>query len=271
MPKNEWPFTIKLIPRELLFADPRYQRPPQELFVEKLIANFDPTLVGTLDVSEREDGKYALLDGLQRHSALAKMHYESVWCAIYKDMTIADEASFFYRRNRNRRSVHPYYQFRARVLMGETTAIGVEKVVKEQEFALHINAKPDHHISAIRAAEDVYGYSSLTRAECLTPTLRTIRSAMFGRKGAKDGNMIRGLGRFFQAYADDEINFDHLYDMLAEVGPMGVIGRVKERTVGTGGGGKGSSLMFAREIATLYNRGINRKLPLRAISGSGRK
>ena len=272
MSKQEWTFRIELVPIQKLFADPKYQRPPQTLFVTKLVETFDPTLVGTLDVSARADGRYALLDGLQRHSALTKLNYEDVWCAIYDGMSISDEASFFYRRNRDRRSVHPYYQFRARVLMGEDLAKGVDRAVRAQEFKLHVNANPDDHISAIRAAEDAYTYSSLTRPESLTPALRAIRASMYGRKGAKDGNLIRGLGRFFQSFSDDEIDYDHLYDVLAEVGPMVLIGRVADRSTYKGaGGGKGSSLSFAREIAELYNKGFNRKLPLRQISGSPRK
>lgn len=267
---NEWPFKIELIARGSLFADLSYQRPVNPAFVEKLVETFDPTLVGTLDVSKRSDGTYAILDGLQRYEAISKMHYTHIWCAVYSDMEIKDEASFFYRRNRDRRSVHPYYQFRARVLMGERLATGVAEVVAAQGFILHINANPDNHISAIRASEDAYTYSSLTRAECLTPTLRTIKEAMFGRKGAKDGNLIRGLGRFYQSFADDELDHQHLYEVLAEIGPLNLVGRVRER-VSHAGGGKGSSLGFAREIAELYNKGFHRKLPIRQISGTPRK
>lgn len=268
---NAWPFVIELLATETLFADKRYQRPPQDSFVEKLISTFDPTLVGTLDVSARDDHRYALLDGLQRHSAIVKMGYSHIWCAVYAGMSVEDEARFFYRRNRDRRSVHPFYQFRARILMRDEVAVAVDKIVRKEGFKLHINARPDDHLTAIRAVEDVYGYRSLDRHESLTPALRTIRESLLGRKGATDGNLIRGLGRFFQAYPDDELDHQWLFEALAEMGPLQLLGRVKDRTTGQGGG-KGSSLLFAREIAELYNKGRKgQRLSLRAISGSPKK
>lgn len=266
---NEWPFRIDLLPRTALFADDRYQRPPNQVFVQKLVEEFDPTLVATLDVSVRSDGRYAILDGLQRHSAMEKMQMEYVWCAVYEGMDVAAEANFFYRRNKNRRTVHPYYQFRAMLVMGDADARQIDKIVKREKFKLNINAGPENHISAVRAVESAYGYSSLARKESLTPTLRVIRKSMLGRKGAKDGEMIRGLARFLQPFYDQEIDWQHLEDLLADVGPMNLLGRVKDKASGTGHGKSGGYVM-AREILTLYNRGVARghKLPERMLERS---
>ena len=264
--ENEWPFTVQLIPRKKLFADGTYQRPPQQAFIDRLVRNFDPTVVGTLDVSARPHGQFAILDGQQRNEVLGKVAYVHVWCAVYENMKVADEARFFYKRNKDRKSMHPYYQFNARVQFRDNKAVAILRIVTAEDFKLHINAKPDDHISAIKAVEDAYGYSSPNRRESLSPALRTIRMAMFGRISAKDGEMIRGLARFFQPFADEEIDMLHLRDVLDRAGgPANIIGMAKDKKAGSRHG-HSAGYEIAHVIATRYNHGFKgQKLVLRRI------
>jgi hypothetical protein len=256
---------VALIPLRYLFADGSYQRPPQDAFVRGLVRDFDPSLVATLDVSRRQDtGLFAILDGLQRYEAMKSKGYESAWCAVYEEMDLAAEASFFYRRNRFRKAVHPYYQFNARVLMGETTANAIQTIVTRAGYVLHINAKPVDNISAIRAAEDAYKYGSEHRKESLTPTLRTLRRAVHGQKGAKDGELIRGLARLYQSLGDDEINEAHLDRTLRDLTPAELLNKAGERA--RRGGSRG--FYVARLLHATYNDTfIGKKLPMRVQGG----
>jgi hypothetical protein len=269
--ENPWPFTVELLPRKKLFSDSRYQRPPQEAFINRLVGKFDPTLVGTLDVSAREDGYYALLDGLQRNEVVGHFSYDYIWCAVYEGMSLADEAEFFFRRNKDRKGVHPFYQFQARVVMGERIARKIDRIVRAEDFWLHINAKPDDHISAIRAVEDAFSYSSPARKESLSPALRVIRMSIFGRQGAKDGEMIRGLARFFQPFEDEQIDLIRLRDILESTGPKNLVERAKEKQRNSGRRGSTTGYEVARELATIYNRGLQRgpKLSLRMLQPGG--
>jgi hypothetical protein len=268
--ENTWPFEVRLLPTAQLLADPSYQRPPQQSFIAKLVGSFDETLVATLDVSDREDGSYAVLDGLQRLETLKKIGRPNVWCAVYDGMTVADEARFFYRRNRDRRSVHPFYQFRARVLMGEDRAQKIDRIVRGEGFRLNTSAAPDENITAVKATEDAYSYSSLARPESLSVTLHTIRASIFGRKGAKDGELIRGLGRFFQPFYDDELDFPHITEILQEVGPLNLIGRAKDKASGSRHG-KSAGYEVARELLAIYNQERKTgKLSARMLTLSGR-
>lgn len=80
--------------------------------------------------------------------------------------------------------------------------------------------------------------------------------------------MIRGLGWFWQAYHDDEIEHQALFDELAAVGPMFIIG--KARDIATSPGrlrGTSISREIAKEIVHIYNRPRKvSKLAVRMVS-----
>lgn len=251
--RNEWPFAVELLTLKDLMVDLKYQRPPQETFVAKLIAEFDESLVGILDVSERKNGNHAILDGAQRYQALLK-HKSTVWCTVYRNMTIADEAMFFYNKNRNRRSVHPYYQIRALIVTGDKQSINIDRIVRAEGYKLDTSGAPDTHLSAIRAVEDAYKMSSLARKESLSPALRVMRACFFGRKAGKEGEIIRGLAKFFQPFEDNQIDLEWLIDQLAGQNPQTLLGRAYDRAA-TARPWRTRAHWMAKDIVDIYNRG----------------
>jgi Family of unknown function (DUF6551) len=261
----EWPFRVELLPLDRLMVDLRYQRPPQEVFVARLIEQFDETLVGVLDISARKNGADAILDGAQRYQALMK-HKTTAWCAIYENMSLADEALFFYNKNKNRRSVHPYYQFRALLVTGDKAMEDIDRIVKSENYKLGIGAREDHVITAIRATEDAYKMSSLARPESLSPALRVMRAAFFGRKGGKEGEIIRGFGKFFQNFEDDMIDLPWLVDKMAGQNPLTLLGRADDKASTTR---FNRAYWFAKDVVDIYNRGkrAGHRLSPRMITG----
>lgn len=251
--ESEWPFTVELHPLEEIFADERYQRPPQEAFVEKLVNAWDDTLVGVIDVSQRHDGKLAVLDGLQRLTGMAKVGKKAAWCAVYENMSIRDEALFFYRKNKDRRSVHPFYSFRARIVAGDQKAAAINRIVLENGYKLDVGAR-DNVITAIAAVEEVYGWESAARTESLSTTLRTIRAAFDVRHGSKEGDMIRGLGRLFQPFSDEEIDFELLYDIMGDLGPRVIVGKARDYIQMNPGARMSVGDVVARDVLRIYNR-----------------
>jgi len=252
----EWPFSVELLPLKDLVVDQRYQRPPQTTFVEKLIREFDQTLVGILDVAHRGNGSHAILDGAQRYQALLKFK-QTAWCAVYKGMNLAEEAMFFYNKNRNRRSVHPYYQFRALMVTGDKQSLAISKIVENAGYKLGTAARQDDIITAIRASEDAYGMSSLFRDESLSPSLRVMRAAFYGRKAGKEGEIIRGLGKFFQNFEDNAIDYQWLIEGLAGQSPQTLLGRADDKAA-TARPFQSRAYWMARDIVDIYNRGLTK-------------
>ena len=121
---GRWPFTVKTVPIEAMFADFEYQRPVQEVFVRDMVLRFDERLVGVLNVSLRPDGTYALIDGLQRMTAMSRLGKTAAYACIHERLSQQQEAALFYHHNRDRKPVHPYYDFRARLVAGDPCGRG---------------------------------------------------------------------------------------------------------------------------------------------------
>ena len=264
---TEWPYRMELMEVERLFLDPGYQRPPQLGFIARLLQSFDESLVSTLDVASRSDGRGAVMDGVQRLEMIRKVGKSTVWCAVYDGLTVADEARFFYRRNRDRKNVHPYYQFNAKLLMNDPAALAIAEIVRHQGFKLGIAANADDSLTAIRSIEDAYSFSSVARDESLSPTLHLIKRSIYGRKNAKDAAIISGFARFFQPFYDEEIDFDQLVNMVAETGPALLIGRAKDKVTGRANR-EAFAGALAREMIEAYNRRVAgpRRLSARLIT-----
>lgn len=253
----EWPFEVGLVYVRDLLVDDTYQRPPHHRFISEMAANFDPTLVGTIDVNARKGGVFAVLDGQQRLGAMTQVGKTACYCSIYTGMSIQDEAGFFFRKNRDRKSMKVYYAFRARTIAGDAEAIAIRDTVEAQGFTLGESSNERDVIGAIRAIEIAYSYSSPHRDESLTPALVTIHKSVFGRKGSLDAWLIQGLGRFWQNYADSEVDQKIVQETLSELGPTNFLGRVREKQVTSSTGGvRGVSQPWvaARVLVDEYNR-----------------
>ena len=263
---REWPFTVKLVPLEKVFShwveDGGYQRPVEENFVRDLTLRFDERLVGTIDVSERGDGRYAVIDGQQRSEAMKRVGKTSCYCSVYEGLTVPQEATLFFHKNRDRRQVNPYYEFMARVAAEDPEAIDILRIVDKEGFELHTSGGAgkiegrDRNITAIRAVEEVYRYDSEVRQECLTPTLSVIFRNWFGRKDSLNTSLIRGLGRCFRVWADAEIQWQHWEEQLEALGPSLVLGMGDDQRQSRSGQGKGIGVSLA--LVEIHNRGLPR-------------
>ncbi len=92
---------------------------------------------------------------------------------------------------------------------------------------------------------------SFVRPEGALPrTLETIRAAIYERDGSLEGTVIRGIGRFWRAYGDDEVDFRHLVSVLEATGPKKLLGYAQDR-VTTSRNPK--AYLVADEIVRLYN------------------
>lgn len=225
----DWPFTIELIPVEKLFADDDYQRPIDEVWVRSMLIGFDERLVGSLDVSTRKNGRYAIMDGRQRFTTLAQIGKKTCYCAVYTGMTVGDEANFFFRKNSATKKMHTYYEFRARLLSGDATSKMIDEIVVNAGYTL--GASPDvDTISAIRAVESIYDFPTTTSSfgNALAPALATMRKCWYGRASGLDGTLMRGLGRFYSLYGAEELQMRHFEEQLTALGPVLVLGRARD-------------------------------------------
>jgi hypothetical protein len=267
---KEWPFTVKLIPLEKVFShyveDGGYQRPVQENFVRDLVLKFDERLVGTIDVSERKGEGFAVIDGQQRSEAMRRVGKENCYASVYEGLSLADEATLFFHKNRDRKAVHPYYEFMARVAAADPVAVDIKRIVEGEGFELAIGAGAglpqyagtrDRNLTAIRAVEEVYAYETEVRQDCLTPTLSVIFRNWFGRRDSLSVHIIRGLGRVFRMWGDGEIQWQSWEEQLGGLGPTLVLGMADDLHV-QGSRSKSRSIGVSLALVEIHNRGLAR-------------
>lgn len=253
---TEWPFEVKLVELASLVVDDRYQRPVQERFVATMAEEFDETLVGCIDVSDRADGTHAILDGQQRVSAMRILPTPKTACyaAVFEDMDLEDEAGFFYRKNKDRRAMKGFYGFRARLVAGDLDATGIDDVVRSEGFELGEKTDNVKVIGAISTVETAWGLHSNHRSEALSPALRTIAKTWPGREDSLSAQVIAALARFWGDYPDAAVNEMVLTRALEEIGsPGNWIGLGRERTK--------AGLTLYRAMASALVWTYNRVLP----------
>lgn len=265
----EWPFEVGLIYLTDLMVDHTYQRPPDEPFIKRGAADFDPTLVGTIDVNAREDGTFAILDGQQRAGMMQLVGKTACYCSIYRGLSLEDEAGFFFRKNKDRKTMLPYYSFRARAVAGDQEARNINAAVEALGFRLDAKTNDLDVIGAIRAVETAWRYTSPHRSESLTPALLTIRQSgvpQAGRKGAFDSTIITALGRFWQAYDDTQVERAVVADVLSEIGPTNIIGATRERMVVSKAGASWEGARVITEHVNKRLRGTGVRLDLKRLT-----
>jgi len=222
--EDEWPFRVELIPLSSLLVDrDAYQRPVSWPFVRREASRFDPSLVGTIDVAQRSPSSFAILDGQQRSEIVRLVGKQSIWASIYVGLDVQSEARFFLRKNRDRKTMHPYYTYRALLTSGDEEALAIESIVTKHGYKLAIGAPRDDRTSNIAAIAAVM---TAYRRDVLDATLAILKAATYGRAGGQDSIMIRGLSRVLleRPDADHEVLTRH----LTENGPALMLGRARD-------------------------------------------
>jgi hypothetical protein len=257
--EGDWPFRVELISFDALIVDHDYQRPVAWPFVRKTAASYDESLVGTIDVSERRHGAmYAILDGQLRFEASRLVGKNTIWCSVYSGLDKASEARFFLHKNKDKKAIHPYFVYRARLAAADTVALEIDSIVKQCGYEVSLtsaNEKTPNAISAIAALEEAYSRADHEGYESLTPTLEVLKRSTLGLRHGQGHILIRGLSIVFQEYGHDKVDQGRMTEVLLRQSPEVLQNRAREN-------GRHSAANAAHALARLlvadYNRGLGR-------------
>lgn len=249
--RRKWPYRFAMIPVDRLFIDAEYQRPLTS-FVEEVTRDYDPAKVGTLLVSARPDGRYAIFDGQTRWVAMERNAEPEAPCLVYDDLTEAQEAQLFADLVTKRRGTATFLRFRAELKAGKPEAIAISEIVEAAGLDLGLVEKPTT-VRAVAALEAVYRRD----AGLLALTLQVITEAWPdpSTDARLTGDIIRGLAMFLQR--ERNVRHETLVERLAGVTPMMIRHRANALKEGTGSGG-GSPSYVADAILGIYMRGKTR-------------
>lgn len=241
-----------------LFADPTYQRDVDEARVRKMAAAFDSRLLGVLEVSDRDDETYAILDGQHRWQAALRAHPDGdgafLVCQVYTGLSVEDEARLFNRINTDRKALSWWDAWRSRRAGCEQKVLDIEEVLTRHQLRVHPAAE-DGNIRAARALEAIV--DDFGGLDMLDGVLVMLTSAFRRDPAALDATMLKGMALVLGVYASDELDADRLVSQLQERTPRQI--RVQAAALRDVHRGQLSRLCAA-VIVDLYNAGRGRNV-----------
>lgn len=246
--RRTWPYRFELVPIERLFVDSGYQRPLTS-FVETVAREYDPALLGTLIVSERDDGSMAVIDGQTRMEGAARNEEPALPCLVYSGLTREQEAQLFADLQTKRRGMATYLRFRAALVAKQPEAVAIAGLVQQAGFELDVLETPQT-VKAISSLENVY-----RRDPKLLARVLAIIAAAWPEEATAyrtSGEMIRGISVFLSR--ERKVDEERLIQRLSTVTPQTLRHRANALKEGSGSGG-GSPGYMADAILGVYMRG----------------
>ena len=239
-----------------LFADPAYQRDLDATRVERMSSELDRTLLGVLEVSARDDGRYAIIDGQHRWAVVrfAGGDDAHLVCEVHTGLSIEDEARLFYEIDTHRKTLSWWDPWRARRGAGDPQVLAIDEVLRRHH--LKVNPAPeDGNIRATKALETIV--EDLGDLQMLDNVLIVLASA-FGRSfDAFDGGIMQGVALVLGHYDADELDTDRLVVQLRDIPPR----QLRARAVALREAHRGTvPRLCAAVIVERYNGGRGRNV-----------
>jgi hypothetical protein len=174
-----------------------------------------------------------VLDGQQRVEIVRLVGKQSIWCSIYVGLDVASEARFFLRKNRDRKTMHPYYTFRAALVSGDSDTVAINEIVERHGYKLAIGAPRAgrvENIAAIAAVTTAFARKLPNGTDTLDPTLDALKQSTLGREHGQDSMLIRGVSAALMQRPDLEQPepFKTLVETLLQLGPDLILGRARD-------------------------------------------
>ncbi len=258
MPKKEEPTSTMFIPLRELFVDPVVQRALNQGWASQIAKEFDPDHMGVVTVSERADGRYAVIDGQHRIAAVRQLFdddTQKIECKVHRGLTTEEEAAMFVGLNNFKRP-SGVQLFLKNVIAGDPEAVEINDIVKRQGFRVN-GAATDGNITCVGALQSIYhgfgGHKAPANPTLLTQTMIVVKNAWGISKDGANGSVVEGVALLIAARAK-MLDYADLSHRLATFpgGPSGLLGRA--RGVAAVSGGR-IPLAVADVIVDIYNKG----------------
>lgn len=217
------------LPLDKLIVDSAYQRGLDERRVDKIVDEFDPALLGTLEVSHR-NGKSAIFDGQHRFAALKKLGAKDAPCIVHKGLSVPDEAMLFVRLQTQRKALRPLDRFKARMAAGEEKALEIHKCVQKYGYTIAEGGGTQSYIGSVAALDRIYDRGGV---ELLARTLDLV-SVYKGEPKGTDGHLIEGIAVALHKYKGDK-RLEQLPAALEEITAASIVRKALAMLEDTGG------------------------------------
>ena len=134
---ERWAGSLEVIAVEKLQVDLAYQPSLAQSRVNSIASNFDPDLLQAITVNVRTNGAWYVIDGQHRVAAIKKLGLLSVKAWMFYGLSVAEEASLFYKLATQRRGSLPaiarYQSLRA---AEDVEIVAIQKVLDEHHLII---------------------------------------------------------------------------------------------------------------------------------------
>jgi hypothetical protein len=212
--KTQAKTNVDYLDTALLEVDEGYQRLLGPVHVNSIYRDFDSAALAVIQVSQRGDGTYVVLDGRHRVEVCRRMGIREVLSQIHTGLTVKREADLFLKLNFER-APSAKHQFAAQVLSEDPETLTMLDIVGDAGFTLHTLKGPS--ASNLVAVSGMRGVLRRYGAAILRKSLSTIAAAWPDQHGGRDSQTIQGLALFHAIYPD--VDDTTLHDKLRLISP----------------------------------------------------
>lgn len=222
---------IEWVPIEKMKVSEAAQRKYSPQQAQTMADDFDLEALG-YPVLNRRDGDYYIVDGQHRVGALKLIGWgdQSIECEVYTDLTEAEEAELFLRRD-SRRRISAMEKFKIGVTAGRAEDVAIDDLVKSLGMTVAYYPGQRDSIGAIGTLRRVYQRSG---GRVLGSSLAFLRDA-FGVAGMS-AHLIDGMALVVARYGE-AIDGKNMVEKLAGIhgGANGLLNRSNtvQRQTGT--------------------------------------
>lgn len=239
---------IEWVPIEKMKVSEAAQRKYSALQAREMADDFDLESIG-YPVLNRRGGDFYIVDGQHRIGALRLIGWadQSIECEVYSDLTEAEEADLFLRRD-SRRRISAMEKFKIGVTAGRPEDVEIDQLVKSLGLTVAYYPGQKNSIGAIGTLRKVYQRSG---ARVLGATLAFLRDS-YGVAGMTAA-LVDGMALVVARYGD-KLDGETMVDKLGGIhgGANGLANRANtvQRQTGTQ-----LPQCVASVIVTQYNGG----------------
>lgn len=209
---------VTALPLGELFTDPTYQRDLDPARVTRMVKTYDAALVGIIEVSARDDGRYAILDGQHRWAMTRDVLFEQetphIACRVHSGLSVDEEAKLYHRLNTTRKQLTGWDRWKARRGAGDQTVAAIEKACTGAGWTVDYRAKRGS-LTCTKALEQVYEVGG---ANLIVYVLSVITSAWGDDSDGPTTGTVRGLAHLVGTYGD-ELDRARLISALSAIVP----------------------------------------------------
>lgn len=209
---------VTALPVEALFPDRSYQRDLDPARVSRMAKAYDAALVGIVEVSERADGRYAILDGQHRWALVKDVTFEQenphIACRVHRGLTVDEEAKLYHRLNTTRKQLTGWDRWKARRGSGDPIVQEIEKACTDAGWVVDYRMKRGRTTSTV-GLERLH---ALGGTGLITYVLGIVSAAWGDDPEGTARPIIEGLGNIVGCYAGD-LDRERLIGVLSGMVP----------------------------------------------------